>query len=61
LFCELIFFSPKPAENFPVWIHRAKLDAEAVLDLNGFFVVVQGGCGFTEMVGELGEFEVESV
>ena len=56
---EEIFILIEPADGFPAWVHQLELFAEAIFNLHGYFVILQGKIRLAEVFGDLGEAETQ--
>ena len=59
LSCEEIFILIEPADGFPARVHQFELFTEAIFNLHGYFVILQGKIGLAEVFGDLGEAEAQ--
>ena len=59
LSCGEVFVFIEPADGFPAWVHLFELFTEAIFNLHGYFVILQGKTRLAEVFGDLGEAEVQ--
>jgi len=60
LFCVPVFFLTEPAEYLPLGVHLPELETEAVLDIDCCSVLLDGGIGSAQPLGDLGQLESQS-
>ena len=56
---EEIFILIKSADGFSAWVHQLELFAEAIFNLHGCFVILQGKIRLAKVFGDLGEAEAQ--
>ena len=54
-----VFVLIEPADGFPAWVHPFELFTEAIFNLHGYFVILQGKIYLAEVFGDLGKVETQ--